>query len=164
MLSNAVYSTTQQTEKDTEQSSRCYRSFPSVEGLNYLDLTFWALGGNTHWPESRGTLLYLFYAIPVIMQGKHGKSHPDKNLWSNAPTSTSVLVCTKSHGPSNTARFKSNFQTKLKTNQTNQTNSAVLMQLEICCNPARYMQAEIVDTTTSSRTISSCISDCSHSM
>ena len=54
-----------------------------MEGLNYLDLTFWALGGNTHWPESRGTLLYLFYAIPVIMQGKHGKSHPDKNLGSN---------------------------------------------------------------------------------
>ena len=57
-----------------------------MEGLNYLDLTFWALGGNTHWPESRGTLLYLFYAIPVIMQGKHGKSHPDKNLGSNDST------------------------------------------------------------------------------
>ena len=54
-----------------------------MKGLNNLDLTFWALGGDTHWPESRGTLLYLFYAIPVIMQGKHGKSHPDKNLWSN---------------------------------------------------------------------------------
>ena len=54
-----------------------------MKGLNYLDLTFWALGGHTNWPESRGTLLYLFYAIPVIMQGEHGKSHPDKNLWSN---------------------------------------------------------------------------------
>ena len=85
MLSNAVYSTTQQTEKETQNNQAVATArFPSVEGLNYLDLTFWALGGNTNWPESRGTLLYLFYAIPVIMQGKHGKSHPDKNLWSNA--------------------------------------------------------------------------------
>ena len=72
----------QQNQENKSTNER--RSFPSVEGLNYLDLTFWALGGDTHWPESRGTLLYLFYAIPVIMQGKHGKSHPDKNLGSNA--------------------------------------------------------------------------------
>ena len=30
-----------------------------------------------------GTLLYLFYAKPVTMQGEHGKLHPDWNLGSN---------------------------------------------------------------------------------